>query len=163
MKKQCLNIDNIHNDQLVGDPVDTLTGTVFEKKMEFRLIGPLEFKWIRRYDSSKNHRLFALGWGHTHDYDRRLYFDADGISYEEPLGKRYGFPPLFKNGAIHQAHGYTLERVSPTCFRLHKHALPSMEFNIRQANSVARLSRLYKDENQILFFYDVSQRLVRIV
>ena len=28
------------NARLVGDPVDTLTGAVFDGKLEFRLIGP---------------------------------------------------------------------------------------------------------------------------
>ncbi|HMJ66218.1 MAG TPA: DUF6531 domain-containing protein, partial [Candidatus Binatia bacterium] len=77
--------------RLVGDPVDTLTGAVFDKKLEFRLTGPLELWWWRHYDSSQNHRRFALGWGQTHDFDRALRFDADGISYHAPVGRMFGF------------------------------------------------------------------------
>ena len=94
--------------QLVGDPVDTSTGAAVDQTLDFRLTGPLEFWWMRYYDSSQRHRRFALGWGHTHDFDRTLRFDIDGLRYLAPVGRIVGFPLLLNDGDEVAREGYLL-------------------------------------------------------
>ena len=159
----CLPCPASTNPQLVGDPVDTLTGAVFDGKLDFRLIGPLELWWFRHYDSSQSHQSFAFGWGQTHDYDRHLRFDADGIIYHGPIGRAYGFPPLLKDGQWCAANGFTLRRLSAMHYELHRHGEPRMEFEFTDPGQRARLSRLHQHGHQILFEYSADQRLRRIV
>ena len=149
--------------RLVGDPVDTLTGAVLDGKLEFRLTGPLELWWWRHYDSSLSHRSFALGWGHTHSFDRRLVFDADGIRYRGPLGRDVGFPPVTQDGALEASQGYRLRRVTPARYQLLSATEPAMEFEFRSAVQPARLSRIFRDAHEIVFHYDEAQRLESIV
>ena len=148
---------------LVGDPVDTLTGAVFDRKLEFRLTGPLELWWWRQYDSSQSHRRYALGWGHTHDFDRSLRFDIDGISYEGPLGRVFGFPPLTDDGDECAHDGFILRRLSLRQYELFHHGEPSMGFEFENLNEPARLKRFFQGPNQILFLYGTTRRLERII
>ena len=149
--------------RLVGDPVDTLTGAVFDRKLEFRLTGPLELWWYRHYDSSQNHRCFALGWGHTHDFDRVLRFEGDQIRYEAPVGRRFDFPMLENDGDEIVLHGFLLRRFSPQRYELIQHGEPAMEFERHYPQQPARLIRIFQGEHQILFYYDETRRLERIV
>src|SRR6516225_12415769 len=96
---------------LVGDPVDTLKGAAVDQTLDFRLTGPLEFWWIRHYDSSLSHRWFACGWGHTHEFDRTLQFDVDGFRYQVPPGRVIGFPPLPNDGDAVASQGYRIRRI----------------------------------------------------
>jgi len=151
------------NPRLVGDPVDTLTGAVFDGKLDFRLTGPLEFWWYRHYDSSQSHRRFALGRGQTHDFDRSLRFDVDGITYEGPVGRAFGFSPLVNDGDECAAHGLTLRRLSLWRYELLRHGESRMEFEFHDPNDRARLTRLSEGPHQILFRYAPDGRLHRIV
>ena len=83
MRPSCLSSDP----RLVGDPVDTLTGAVTDRMLDFRLTGPIELRWYRHYDSTQSHRSFSIGNGSAHEYDRCLSIVADGLLYEEPVGK----------------------------------------------------------------------------
>lgn len=148
--------------RLVGDPVDTLTGAVTDRKLEFRLIGPLELGWWRYYDSSQCHRSLALGWGHTHVFDRRLTLDERGVTYEEPVGRSCKFPHPMSDGERVALHGLTLRRLPGGRYRLERHGEPAMEFDFQRAQSSARLTRLVEDVHQIRFLYDDSG-LIKIV
>jgi RHS repeat-associated protein len=149
--------------RLVGDPVDTLTGAVFDRKIEFRLTGPIEFWWYRHYDSSKSNRSFALGWGQTHDFDRVLHLDDKGITYEAPVGRPFIFPSLARDGDETSLHGFVLHRHSPRVYNLFHHSEPAMEFEIDRPGQLGRLKRLFQGTHQILFHRDASQRLEHIV
>jgi RHS repeat-associated protein len=151
------------NHRLVGDPVDTLTGAVFDRKLEFRLTGPLELWWYRHYDSSCNQRRVALGWGHSHDFDRVLRFDGEGITYEAPVGRLFAFPRLKRDGDEIAGQGYRLRRLFERRYKLVQHGEPSMEFEFHQLQQPARLRRLFQGQHQILFHYDAAHRLARIV
>ena len=141
--------------QLVGDPVDTLTGAVFEKQIEFRLVGSVDLHWKRHYDSNKIGQEFALGWGTTHSFDRKLVCDVDGISYHAPVGVSFGFPPLLNDGDTAALHGFTLKRISRELYHLEQHGEPTMEFRFsNDFIAPARLSRLIKDGHQVQFHYD---------
>lgn len=149
--------------RLVGDPVDTLSGAVFDGKLEFRLTGPIELWWWRHYDSAQCHRHYSLGWGHAHDFERYLRFDVDGIVYEGPLGRTVGFSPLQSDGDEGASQGYRIRRISATRYRLFRSHQPAMEFDFHRDDEPARLKRLFEGRHEIVFEYDHRHRLRRIV
>jgi RHS repeat-associated protein len=148
---------------LVGDPVNIATGAAVDDAIDFRLAGPIEFRWVRHYDSSQSHRCFAHGWGHTHDFDRSLRFDADGVSYHAPLDRIVRFTPIPRENEEIARDGYVLRRVSKLRFQLHHHGEPSMEFEFRSESQPARLSRLFQGRHQIVFVCAADGRWERIV
>ena len=149
--------------RLAGDPVDTLTGAVFDRKLEFRLTGPLELWWYRHYDSSQNRRPMALGWGQTHDFDRTLRFEGERLLYEAPVGRIFDFPRLENDGAMASRHGFRLYRLSPRRYGLVCHGEPAMEFEFHDLRQPARLRRLFRGDHQILFEYGAGHRIERII
>jgi RHS repeat-associated protein len=148
---------------VVGDPVDTLTGAVLERKLEFRLIGPLELAWWRHYDSSQCATRYALGWGHTHEFDRILYLADEKIIYGSPVGQLVAFPPVSNNGGEATAQGYILKRRSTERFELHRHGEPSIEFVFARGARRARPYRLFNADGEIVFFHTPQNRLERII
>jgi RHS repeat-associated protein len=159
-----MNADSCFGDdpRLVGDPVNTLTGAVVDRTLDFRLTGPLELRWYRHYDSSQSHRRFSLGNGCAHEYDRSLSFTSDGMLYEEPVGRAYAFPPLTENGQNCRLHGLTLKRLSPSCFRVRRHAMPDMEFVFSPSARHAPITRLLQGSAEIRFHYGNRHALVGI-
>jgi RHS repeat-associated core domain len=148
--------------RFVGDPVDTLTGAVFDRKLEFRLTGPLELWWYRHYDSSHNQRRLALGWGHTHDFDRLLRFEGEGMIYEAPVGRLFAFPRLERDGDEIARHGFRLVRLSHKRYQLVPHGEPAMEFEFHDLHQPARLRRLFQRGHQIVFQCNTAHQLERI-
>ena len=155
----CLSVSD---PRLVGDPVDALTGAVLDRKLEFRLTGPLELWWYRHYDSSQHQQRLAQGWGHTHDFDRRLRFAHGEIQYEAPVGRVFKFPKLEQDGDRIKCYGFRLLRLSARIYRLFHHGEPAMEFGFLDFQQPARLRRLFKGDHQILFQYDAKNRLESI-
>jgi RHS repeat-associated protein len=151
------------NHRHVGDPVDTLTGAVFDRKLEFRLTGPLELWWYRHYDSSCNQKRMAYGWGHTHDFDRALHFTETTIVYKAPVGREFEFPRLKHDGDEVALNGFFMRRISGKFYQLSQHGEPSMEFEWRQPQKPARLRRLFRGEDQIVFQYNEAYCLERII
>jgi RHS repeat-associated protein len=149
--------------RLVGDPVDTLTGAVFDRRLEFRLIGPLELWWFRHYDSSRSNQRFALGWGRTHDFERTLRFESDAITYGAPVGRSFRFPLLVHDGDQSATHGFILRRESRRIYQLFHHGEAAIEFELAESDQVARLKRLFRGRHQILFHHNARRRLERIV
>ncbi len=149
--------------RLVGDPVDTCSGAVVDKRLEFRLTGPLELWWHRLYDSSRSHLKLSLGHGHAHSFERALRIDADAIRYEAPPGVVFEFPLLAAAGEAVALHGFLLRRLSPIRYGLYSAAEPAMEFEFKDAHPVARLRRLRQGQHQILFEYNSARILQRIV
>lgn len=149
--------------RLVGDPVDTYSGAVVDRMMDFRLTGPIDFRWYRHYDSSKCGRSFTAGNGWAHEFDRTLSIASEGIFLEEPVGRRLHFPPLATAGRAVALHGITLRRWPDGCYRLQRHGRPEMEFVFSQGESKARLRRLLQGSSEVLFRYDARDRLTEIV
>lgn len=149
--------------QLVGDPVDTLSGAVFDRKLEFRLAGPLDLSWYRYYNSGQCQRNFALGWGHTHDFDRTLSLHGERLAYEAPVGLTFEFSVPTGPGDEVLAHGFRLRWVSANCYWIARHAEPTMEFVFRSGQTRARLTRLFDGAHQIIFEYGPKNALERIV
>jgi len=149
--------------RFVGDPVDTLTGALVERKLEFRMIGPLELSWWRHYDSAQATNRYALGWGQTHAFDRILFFAEDRIIYGQPVGQQSWFPLLPRDGDEASADGFTLRRRSATSYELHRHGEPSMEFVLSGGTRRARPARLFDAKGEIRLFHDARNRLERVV
>jgi YD repeat-containing protein len=146
----------------VGDPIDVVTGANVDVNRDFQLVGPLPFYWRRYYDSSKSHVLGALGWGHTHEYDRSLRFDSDGLRYVQPVGQEVGFPPLTQDGKTCARMGVTLHRVSAQLFTIRQRGEPTMEFAFTGPQPVAKLTRVFRGQHAISFFYGTTGNLERI-
>ncbi|MFO1434507.1 MAG: RHS repeat-associated core domain-containing protein [Candidatus Competibacteraceae bacterium] len=149
--------------QSVGDPVDVISGANFDRTLDFRLTGPLELWWLRHYDSSQSHCHFALGWGQTHDFDRILRLDTDGVSYVAPLGRVVSFPPLASDGVQCANQGFVLHRLSIRRYQVFHHGEPGMEFQFHHPSEPARLTRLFQGDHQIQFCYDAAGRLEHII
>ncbi len=145
--------------RFIGDPVDILTGANIDINYEFRLEGPIRFEWRRYYDSSKNFRLSPLGWGHTHEYDRWLQFDVDGIRYTGPDGNPIYFQYVHEDGKESSSKGYTLYRVSLTRYRIFQYQQPTMEFEFQNLEKPTPLKRLVKDRFFITFRYNSMNHL----
>ena len=168
--KQCEY--DFHNERLVGDPVDVVTGANIEVRRDFQLPGEIPFLWRRHYDSSKCDRMFALGWGHTHEYDHWLEFDIDGLRYAGPLGSAVKFPPVLRDGAECAVGGLVLRRISLMRYHIIDPAGPVMEFEFRDFDAPAPLKALRRGGASIDFSYggtgclegvrDSQGRLIRV-
>ena len=145
--------------RLVGDPVDVVTGRVTERTLCFRLIGPLFLELYRHYNSGHNTLQRGLGFGHTHSYDHRLSFDADGLLLEEPIGRRIGFPALRADGEMHAVRGATLQRLSLLGYRLTRPGDPAIDFVFADPARSARVTRAHRSGADIAFRYDPDGRL----
>ncbi len=147
----------------VGDPVDIITGANIDINFEFSLEGPIRFEWRRYYNSFHNLKLRHLGWGHTHEYDRWLLFDVDGMRYIGPEGDPIYFPFLFKDGTKSSSEGFTLYRVSSSCYQVSRYQQPVMEFEFLHLEKPAPLKRLIKNPFSISFRYNSLNQLERVI
>ena len=143
---------------LVGDPVNVITGANVDRALDFQMPGSIRLQWVRHYDSAQCRTPYALGWGHTHGYDRRLIFDTDGLRYVNPLGAAVGFPALMSDGERFTRASLSLHRVSARLFRIYQYGAPVMEFDFRD-QLVTPVSRLIHQNASINFHYDQSGRL----
>ena len=148
--------------QLVGDPVDTLSGSVVDNKLEFRLVGPLELRWQRLYDSASHHRMSALGRGHTHAFDHALRLDGDTLLHEEPFGRRHAYPML-QVGQQCSRHGMTLRRLWIHHFELRAHDATAMEFQFVPGCERAELKQVARGAHRIQFVRSANGLLERIL
>ena len=85
--------------------------------------GPILFRWVRYYSSARCKTRCSLGWGHSHDFDRFLHRDLDGLRYEDPLGGMVGFQDL-AIGASEVGGGMLLTRTADHILR-HRSARPT--------------------------------------
>ena len=160
MDRNCLQASD---PRFVGDPVDTFTGAVLDRQLDFRLAGPLPLQWWRRYDSSRANQLFSLGWGNVHEFDVRLIFDIDGIRFADTFGVISDFPPLESDGASYSGAGKTLTRINSRTYQLHEHSLPVREFVFGPKNTVCKPSRIFDSRGEIQFSYDSQYNLCGLV
>lgn len=148
---------------LVGDPIDVVSGANVERTMDFRLAGPLSFEWYRHYDSRRAQESFALGRGQTHSYDHRLVVDLDGLQYLQPLARGIVLPLPDRDGGESRAQRFVLQRVSSTCYRVFHPDRPTLDFVLARGAPIARLSRLWAGGHEITFEYDDAGRLSGMV
>jgi hypothetical protein len=117
MNCKLANFEDPH--ALVGDPVNVITGANVDRALDLQMPGPIHLQWLRHYDSSLCGTRYSLGWGHTHDYDRRLIFDTDGVRYLGPLGAVVGFPAPEVDGQMLTAASLTLHRLNERLYRIY--------------------------------------------
>ncbi len=153
----CLN-----SRRLVGDPVDVVTGANTDITVDFRLHGPLPLLWRRYYSSARNTVACPLGWGQTHDYDRTLTHDLDGLHYTDPSGSEVAFPPL-EVGEVAANAGFILRRVTARTYELVQAGQPVEDFEFSDSSDSTPLRRLRQGESQINFRYAAGGRLCEII
>jgi RHS repeat-associated protein len=148
--------------RLVGDPIDVVTGACVEVAFEFQLRGPIPFVFRRHYDSSRRGHALSLGWGHTHEYDRTLGFDVDGLRYTTPVARRVAFPPLPADGDRVSGHGRRLIRVDRHRYRIREPDRTLAEFVFTAFDKPAPLDSLKRGKDEIRFHYDQRGRLAGV-
>lgn len=118
--------------ELVGDPVDVVTGAVVDEMWDFVFEGPrrgaLRVEWWRAYDSRWFEDDRGLGPGFRHSYEHWLVFDLDGVTYRHPRGWETHFPHLAYDGHLERRGGYTLERLDELTYRVTRRAEPTRVF-----------------------------------
>jgi RHS repeat-associated protein len=148
---------------VVGDPVDVVTGANLDRQTEFVLDGPLPLPWYRWYHSGRNWTPGGFGWGHTHDYERRLLLDLDGVRFIGPNGTQVVFPPLTCDGDWAAAGGYRLRRIDSRTYFLSQAGQPTAIFNVTDGRSFAILTALTRQEARIEFRYNKDSYLDTII
>jgi RHS repeat-associated protein len=147
---------------LVGDPVDVVTGAVLDEQFEFNLPGPLPFVWRRYYHSGRHNRYFALGWGHSHEYDRLLVRDLDGLRYQGPVGREAHFGNLAADGDTQSVAGVVIARLREDIYRVGVVGEPAAEFQFASGQQVAPLAAIVQGDHRIAFRHDPQGRLAAI-
>lgn len=145
--------------RLVGDPVDVVTAANMDISLQFKLPGPITLFWRHYYNSRDNRVQRALGWGHSHEFDRWLKFDLDGMRYLTPDGLSVAFPTLGDDGDWAHAAGFTLCRVTLDRYRIMTENAPFEEFSFSPAKTVSPLRRLQHGQHVIVFQHDTDDRL----
>lgn len=126
--------------ELVGDPIDVITGAVVDEMWDFLFEGPLRVEWWRAYDSRWFEEDRGLGRGFRHSYEHWLVFDLDGITYRHPRGWETHFPHLTRDGQRERRGGFTLTRLDEHTYRLSRRAQPTRVF--RRLSAQASDARL---------------------
>ena len=140
--------------RLVGDPVDTLTGAVFDGKIEFRLTGPLELWWWRHYDSSQVHRRLYLGCGTRARIRSPPLFRRRRNPLRVPGWRRCAFPPLTANGAVGRVWVCDPAAFSGRDYQVFRRGQAAMELSSTIPAEPALLTRLFEGTEEIVFEYD---------
>lgn len=158
----------------VGDPIDVVSGACFDEALDLKLAALLPFEWWRHTSSARCAERLVLGWGQTHEYDRGLRYDIDGLLYRDPTGDATPFPRIERDGQTAHGGDLTLVRVDAHTYHLHEAGKPSLEFVFAQDATAAPLKRVFRyfEQDEIAFFYhpdgrlkgvrDAAQRLIRV-
>lgn len=109
--QKCATALGVDPNRLVGDPVDLVTGALMDVETDFKLVGPLDFRWMRYYDSRRDEDV-GLGVAQRHAYSAELLFDLDGLTVVLDNGNRVEFGFLLADGDSESDSGYTLQRVT---------------------------------------------------
>src|SRR6185295_18721426 len=148
--------------RFVGDPIDVVTGAQIGSTVDLVQRGPLEFRWGRHYNSLRAATLCSLGWGHAHDFDRRLVRDLDGLRYEDPLGVTTFFDDIAV-GATISKNGMILARSGTDAYVITQSGGPDQDFTFAANDDVARLARLREGKHKIQLGYAANGSLREIV
>lgn len=147
--------------RFVGDPIDVVTGAATDTPIDLLQRGPVPLRWVRYYSSARSHIHGSLGWGHSHDFDRMLCRDLDGIRYQGPLGEVVGFQELAVGGS-EAAGGMLLRRISHHDFTVVQAGNTDHEYHFAQDSEVGRLVRMRLGPDTIEFGYGVGGVLIAI-
>jgi hypothetical protein len=149
--------------ELVGDPVDVLTGAQFDVALDFLIQWRFPFEWRRFYSTDRVAERLPLGWGHTHWYDHRLKFDLNGLLYVAPDGTRHGFRYPEKVGGFVLSGTATLRRIEPQAFQVKVGGFPECEFQFADPASPARLTKVFQCDEVHQLRYGKDGRWTELV
>lgn len=149
--------------RFVGDPIDVTTGANTDVITDLAQRGPLPFRWTRYYNSARSTTLCALGWGHSHHFDRLLIRDLDGLRYQDPLGGTVGFADPAYVSAVTAAAGMVLTWTALDSYVITQTGKPDQEFHFTPRSNVARLARLRQGEFTIDLRYTANGALREVV
>jgi len=153
---RCFNL----GPRFVGDPVDVVTGEVWDVAQDFRIDGNRPFVWERYYQSfraaKENH---GIGAGHRHGLDWSLRIGLDGLRLETPI-ERLRFAHVRVDGESVTKDGWRLTRVSGLVYQLRRSNEPVREFTrIEPKRKELRLHRLlHADGGQTELHYRGNDR-----
>jgi RHS repeat-associated protein len=148
--------------RFVGDPIDVVTGSNTDAPADLVQRGPIPFQWVRYYSSARCQTPCSLGWGHSHDFDRLLYRDLDGLRYEDPFGSVTGFEDLAVGGS-QAAGGMLLTRTEEQAYKISQPGEPDQVFLFLPGRDVARLAYLRRGKHAITFRYAGNGPLSEII
>ncbi len=123
--------------------MDVITGAQFDVALDFRIAWPFPFEWRRFYNTARIADHLPLGWGHTHSYDHRLWFDMNGLLYIDPAGNRHGFPYLEASAIPCLSATGTLRLSAPETYRVKVKGFPECEFHFTDPTGPAQLRKLF--------------------
>jgi RHS repeat-associated protein len=146
----------------VGDPIDVVSGANTDVITDLRQRGPIPFQWTRYYNSARSRTLCALGWGHSHHFDRRLIRDLEGVRYQDPLGNAVGFSDI-DIGLWEAVGGLVLTRTAADQYYLEQEGQPSEEFWFSPGTNVAPVRWLRQGEHVIVLKYAEDGSLREII
>ena len=114
--------------RFVGDPVDVVTGEVWDVATDFRIAGERGLAWNRWYRTGRGaHADHGLGLGHRHTFDWTLRVDVDGIRIEAP-DRPISFAHLWSDRNSATSQGWRLLRHAKGRFSLHRAGEPERRF-----------------------------------
>jgi RHS repeat-associated protein len=148
--------------RFVGDPIDVVTGANTDVITDVRRRGPIPFKWTRYYNSACAATLCPLGWGHSHNFDRCLIRDLDGVRYQDPHGNSVPFSDI-AIGHREAVSGLVLTRTESDFYRLQQEGQPSAEFLFAPGATAAPVRWLRQGKHVIVLDYHDDGVLAEIV
>jgi RHS repeat-associated protein len=149
------------NTLFIGDPIDVITGAQFDVALDFRIPWSFPFEWRRFYNTARSNEHLPLGWGHTHSYDHRLQFDANGLLYTDPAGSRYSFD-LTPEGQISDTPRGRIRRTGPESYQVQIGRL-KCEFFFSDPERPAQLRKVYRGRAFHELRYDSYGRWTELV
>lgn len=142
-----------------GEPVNVVTGANLEESADIPLDVALGLTWRRYYDSSRIGDKGPLGWGWRHEFQCKLRFDLEGVRYVSAQNISISFSNLDADNDSSFNDGYILHRIDSLKYRLLRIGAPTMEFLVRVETGTGRLTRIFRNQEEVRFAYDDQERL----
>lgn len=136
-----------------GDPVDIVTGAVFDDVVDAQAAPPWTFAWSRHYTTLRAREDGPLGHGFRHGYAHRLLLDTQATTFDPPSGDTIVFEPLEAPASSCTRRGATLTRQGPRHWDL-RLADRMLAFERIGATDVARLVLVRTAAGAINLEYD---------
>ncbi|MGQ9609781.1 MAG: DUF6531 domain-containing protein [bacterium] len=149
---------------ITGHPVDVMTGKVFTESVDFKLPGPIPFKFERVYYSTSTYD-GPLGYGWHHSYDQHIRIEKYGIVFRTEDGREVDFRHL-KDGesSYDPIECLELKRSEDVYIVTTKGRLKLYFGSKGRADGILSLLRITDlNGNEVTLNYDNQGRLVEII
>lgn len=148
----------------VGHPVDVATGAVFTAWHDFEFLGRVPIVW-RRFYSTANAELTALGHGWTCEYLRRLEERDGRVIMYGPEGHEHGFDAPGAQSSEIAGHHWELRAQDAGTYALRDRLRGTRHVFVRRAHGSAQFALLRIEDqsgNALALAYDPAGRLSSI-